>query len=113
MCCSSGPLPAGRRRLGATNVGVRLKTLEAGALRLDLSRRVVTGPGRTQPLAEQVVALLAYLMRRTGDVCGRDELLKGLWDLDFDPGNYLVDVSIRRRRLEVHGMPVETVRGVA
>lgn len=133
---------------GVTDVGIRVKTLEAGAidvvakpfnlielgarirrhigepasaserfvqaggLRLDLSRRVVTGPGGTRPLAEREVALLAYLMRRAGDVCGREELLKAVWELDFDPGSNLVDVSIRRLRLKVPGLPVETVRGV-
>lgn len=35
-----------------------------------------------------------------------------MWGLDFDPGSNLVDVSIRRLRMKVSGLPMETVRGV-
>ncbi|MEO3935885.1 response regulator transcription factor [Dermatophilaceae bacterium Soc4.6] len=86
--------------------------LEGGGLRLDLSRRVVVGPDGTRSLAEREAALLAHLMRRRGDVCTREELLHSVWGLDFDPGSNLVDVSIRRLRLKVGGLPMETVRGV-
>ncbi len=51
-------------------------------------------------------------MRRRGDVCTREELLRSVWGLDFDPGTNLVDVNIRRLRLKVLGLPMETVRGV-
>ncbi len=86
--------------------------LEGGGLRLDLSRRVVVGPDGPRSLAEREAALLAHLMRRRGDVCTREELLHSVWGLDFDPGSNLVDVSIRRLRLKVAGLPMETVRGV-
>ncbi|TQJ09677.1 response regulator transcription factor [Lapillicoccus jejuensis] len=86
--------------------------VEAGGLRLDLSRRTVEGPGGTRALAEREAALLAHLMRRRGDVCTREELLRSVWGLDFDPGTNLVDVNIRRLRLKVLGLPMETVRGV-
>jgi len=101
-----------RRHVGADHPLADGRFVEAGGLRLDLSRRVVTGPGGTRPLAEREVALLAYLMRRVGDVSGREELLKAVWGLDFDPGTNVVDVSIRRLRLKVPGLPIETVRGV-
>ena len=90
----------------------RTRYLEGGGLRLDLSRRVVVGPGGTQTLAEREAALLAHLMRRRGDVCSREELLRSVWGLEFDPGSNLVDVSIRRLRVKVFGLPMETVRGV-
>jgi len=90
----------------------RNRYLEGGGLRLDLSRRVVVGPDGPRSLAEREAALLAHLMRRRGDVCTREELLHSVWGLDFDPGSNLVDVSIRRLRLKVAGLPMETVRGV-
>lgn len=86
--------------------------LEAGGLRLDLSRRVVHGPLGSHSLAEREVALLAYLMHRRGDVCTREALLNEVWGTYFDAGSNLVDVSIRRLRLKVPDLPIETVRGV-
>ncbi len=83
-----------------------------GGLQLDVARRIVHGPSGTRALAEREVALLAHLMRRPGDVCTRQALLREVWQLDFDPGSNLVDVSIRRLRLKMPGLPIETVRGV-
>ena len=100
-----------RRHIEPPRSPVEERYLEAGGLRLDVSRRVVHGPGGTQNLAEREVALLAHLMRRHGDVCTREALLKEVWGMDFDQSSNLVDVSIRRLRLKVPGLPVETVRG--
>lgn len=101
-----------RRHLQSDGPALDARFITAGGLRLDVARRVVHGPGGTRSLAEREVALLAHLMRRRGDVCTREALLKEVWDLDFDPGSNLVDVNIRRLRLKVPGLPMETVRGV-
>ncbi len=101
-----------RRHVGTVGEADSERYVSAGGLRLDQARRVVTGIGLTTSLAEREVALLAYLMRRAGDVCSRDELLKAVWGLSFDPGSNLVDVSIRRVRIRVPNLPVESIRGV-
>ncbi|HET7475664.1 MAG TPA: response regulator transcription factor [Dermatophilaceae bacterium] len=100
-----------RRHLGPTEAPSS-RYVDAGRHRLDISRRVFHGPEGSSGLAEREAALLAYLMRRAGDVCTREELLKFVWELDFDPGTNLVDVSIRRLRRKLPGVQLETVRGV-
>ena len=63
-------------------------------------------------LTEREFALLAHLMRRSNDVCSREELLHDIWDLDFDPGSNVVDVCLRRLRSKLQpDPPIETVRG--
>jgi len=86
--------------------------LEAGGVQLDLHRRrAVTAHGSVS-LTEREFALLAHLMRRSNDVCSREELLHDIWDLDFDPGSNVVDVCVRRLRSKLQpDPPIETVRG--
>lgn len=83
-----------------------------GGIRLDLDRRrAVAGHGPVS-LTEREFSLLAHLMRRSGMVCRRDELLHDVWGLDFDPGSNVVEVCVRRIRAKLPDAPIETVRGV-
>jgi DNA-binding response OmpR family regulator len=86
--------------------------LEAGGVQLDLHRRrAVTADGPVS-LTGREFALLAHLMRRSNDVCSREELLHDIWDLDFDPGSNVVDVCVGRLRSKLQPTPpIETVRG--
>ncbi len=86
--------------------------LEGGGLRLDLNRRRADSRGHSVPLSEREFGLLAHLMRRSGDVCRREELLHDIWGLDFDPGSNVVEVCVRRLRAKIEDAPIETVRGV-
>lgn len=86
--------------------------LESGSLRLDVDRRRAHTSAGVTRLAERETALLAHLMRRRGDVCGRDELLHDVWGLDVDTGSNVVEVCLRRLRGKIDDLPVETVRGV-
>lgn len=95
------PVPSGEQRY-----------LEAGGVQLDLHRRrAVTATGPVC-LSGREFALLAHLMRRSNDVCSREELLHDIWDLSFDPGSNVVDVCVRRLRSKLQPTPpIETVRG--
>jgi len=67
-------------------------------VRLDLHhRRAVTGKGPVS-LTGREFALLAHLMRRSNDVCSREELLKDVWGLGYDPSSNVVDVCVGRLR---------------
>jgi two-component system OmpR family response regulator len=90
--------------------------LVAGMVRLDsASRRVWWG--------EQVVALTArefdvleFLVRRAGQVLSKDEILAGVWKLDFEGDPNIVEVYIGRLRRKLGDVagdvpPIETVRG--
>ena len=94
-------VPAGERRY-----------LEAGGVQLDLHRRRAVTAGGPVSLTGREFALLAHLMRRSNDVCSREELLHDIWDLDFDPGSNVVDVCVGRLRSKLQPTPpIETVRG--
>jgi two-component system copper resistance phosphate regulon response regulator CusR len=61
------------------------------------------------------LGLLRRLMERRGHVVSREDLLKSVWGIDFNPGTNLVEVHIRRLRHKVDrpfGRPlIHTVRG--
>ena len=88
--------------------------LEAADMRLDLLSRRVERDGGSVRLPEREAELLAYLMRRPGQVCTRAEILAAVWRYDHDPGTNIVQVYIGylRRRLAQLGSPapIETVR---
>ncbi|MEP7034743.1 MAG: response regulator transcription factor [Dermatophilaceae bacterium] len=86
--------------------------LTAGGVQLDFHRRrAVTAQGPAS-LTGREFALLAHLMQRRNDVCTREELLRDIWDMDFDPGSNVVDVWVGRLRSKLKPTPpIETVRG--
>lgn len=88
------------------------RTLVAGGLRLDLDRRRVHTTDGEVVLTARESGLLAYLMRRPGEACTREELLQEVWGLHFDAGSNVVEACVRRLRTKVPELPVETVRGV-
>ncbi|MEO8557108.1 MAG: response regulator transcription factor [Actinomycetota bacterium] len=95
------PAPTGEQRY-----------LVVGGVRLDLHRRRALTAQGPVVLTGREFALLAHLMRRSNDVCSREELLHDIWDLDFDPGSNVVDVCVRRLRSKLQpSPPIETVRG--
>jgi DNA-binding response OmpR family regulator len=94
--------------------GEEAAVLEAAGIRLDLIERRAERGGVTARLSDREAQLLAYLMRRPGQVCTREEILAAVWDYDHDPGTNVVQVYVGylRRRLAVPGVapPIETVR---
>lgn len=101
------------RRQGTTGVkGI----LQAGTLELDRLKRTVRRGDRPIPLAPRQFRLLEYLMLNAGRAVSRSELLREVWNLNFDPESNLVDahISTLRSALERSGEPrlIHTVRGV-
>jgi DNA-binding response OmpR family regulator len=94
----------------------RSTILEAGGIRLDLLSRTAQRDGASVRLPEREASLLAHLMRRAGEVCGRDELLRSVWGYDHDPRTNVVQVYVGylRRKLGSSDSPspIETVRSV-
>ena len=86
----------------------RGRYLLAGGVELDLDQRRARGKGFDVVLTEREFGLLAHLMRRHGDVCGKDELLHDVWGLAFDPGSNVVEVCMRRLRTKLGEPPIET-----
>ena len=90
--------------------------LQAGSLELDRLKRTVRRSDRSIPLAPRQFRLLEYLMLHSGRAVSRSELLREVWNLNFDPESNLVDahISTLRSALERAGEPrlIHTVRGV-
>jgi DNA-binding response OmpR family regulator len=91
-------------------------TLTVGDIQLDLLSRQATRNGVSVRLPEREAELLAFLMRRAGQVCTQREILAAVWGYGHDPGTNVVQVYIGylRRKLGEPGSPapIETVRSV-
>jgi DNA-binding response OmpR family regulator len=101
-----------RRRVRDGNGGGE-RFIAAGNLVLDLQRRSVR-VGELEPvsLSTREFLVLKYIMRKEGEVCSRDELVKDVWGYSFDPGTNVVDVCIGRLRHKLTGTCIETIRNV-
>ncbi|MCP3918534.1 MAG: response regulator transcription factor [bacterium] len=91
-----------------------LAPLEFGDLQLDLARRRAVRNGKPAHLSPREFDLLLALTRAEGKVVSRQDLLREVWDMDFDPGTNVLDVHIGRvrKKIDRHGRPlIKTVRG--
>lgn len=70
----------------------------AGDLRLDLLRRTVTTTQGAVDLTPMEFDLLCHLVEHADHTLTRAELLKSVWNIEFDPGTNVVDVHIGRIR---------------
>jgi two-component system OmpR family response regulator len=84
--------------------------LRDSTITLDLQRRLVHHDGKIVPLSSREFALLEYLLRHAGRVCSRKELLEYIWGYDFDPRTNVVDVYVRRLRVKLKAVQIQTVR---
>ena len=84
-------------------------------VRLDLADKVAWRGERKIPLTPKEFALLACLMKQPGEIVSREQLLKTVWRLNFDPGTKVVEVYIRylRQKIDTPGSKpfIESVRG--
>jgi two-component system OmpR family response regulator len=101
-----------RARLRQPAAGPRHRYLDAGGLRLDLTKRIAELGGRRIPLGEREFQLLEHLVRQDGEVSSRQRLLSEVWGYSFDPGSNVVDVCVGRLRAKVGAGTIETVRNV-
>lgn len=85
------------------------KTVERGAMRLDLdSRRVYIGEQEINLTAKEF-EVLELLIRNPGKVYSRENLLKLIWGSDYPGDVRTVDVHIRRLREKIEKVPGDPV----
>jgi DNA-binding response OmpR family regulator len=95
-----------------------VKEISVGNLTLDVVTRHAKWFDVTASLSQREFSLLAYLMRSPGHIYSRQQILKHVWEIHFDPETNLVDVCVRRIKLKldrgniVPFPPIESVRGV-
>ncbi len=92
-------------------------TIEAGSVRIDIERHVVSVRGEhvTMPLKE--FDLLEFLVRNSGRVLTRNQLIDRVWGADYVGDTKTLDVHIKRLRAKIEIDPsnpvhIHTVRGL-
>jgi two-component system, OmpR family, response regulator RegX3 len=92
-------------------------TLEAGPVRMDVERHVVTVGGDTQRLPLKEFELLEMFLRNPGRVLTRGQLIDRVWGSDYVGDTKTLDVHVKRLRAKIEPDPGEpkylvTVRGL-
>jgi len=89
--------------------------LRLGDLQIDALKRVARRQDKDLDLTHREFDILYYFAQRSPEVVSRDELLKEVWGVEFDPGTNVVEVHIfnLRKKLEMDdgSRLVHTVRG--
>ncbi len=96
-----------RRRSGSNELAV-------ADLKIDISERMVERAGESISTTDQEFRLLRVLVEAEGAVVSRPDLLKRVWNLDFDPGTNILEVQIARLRRKVDRFErplIQTVTG--
>jgi two-component system response regulator RegX3 len=92
-------------------------TLESGPVRMDVERHVVTVNGNHTSLPLKEFELLEMLLRNTGRVLTRAQLIDRVWGSDYVGDTKTLDVHVKRLRSKVEPEPanphfIVTVRGL-
>ncbi|CAN5297140.1 response regulator transcription factor [soil metagenome] len=92
-------------------------TLEAGPIRMDVERHIVTVDGGEQRLPLKEFELLEMFLRNPGRVLTRGQLIDRVWGADYVGDTKTLDVHVKRLRAKLEPDPSEpkfltTVRGL-
>jgi two-component system response regulator RegX3 len=92
-------------------------TLEAGPVRMDVDRHVVTVGGDSVTLPLKEFELLEVLLRNAGRVLTRGMLIDRVWGSDYVGDGKTLDVHVKRLRAKIEADPAAprhlvTVRGL-
>jgi two-component system, OmpR family, response regulator RegX3 len=92
-------------------------TIGAGPVRMDVERHTVTVAGKPTPLPLKEFELLEMLLRNTGRVLTRMQLIDRVWGSDYVGDTKTLDVHVKRLRAKIEPDPTQprhivTVRGL-
>ncbi|BDT93930.1 response regulator transcription factor [Nocardia beijingensis] len=104
---------AGDELEGSNESGV----LEAGPVRMDVDRHTVMVNGKPVTLPLKEFDLLEYLLRNSGRVLTRGQLIDRVWGADYVGDTKTLDVHVKRLRSKIEADPAKpehlvTVRGL-
>jgi two-component system response regulator RegX3 len=91
--------------------------LEAGPVRMDVERHIVSVGGKSVQLPLKEFELLEVLLRNAGRVLTRMQLIDRVWGADYVGDTKTLDVHVKRLRAKIEPSPSEpryivTVRGL-
>ncbi len=92
-------------------------TLESGPVRMDVERHTVSVQGRSVSLPLKEFELLEMLLRNSGRVLTRMQLIDRVWGSDYVGDTKTLDVHVKRLRAKIEPDPanpvhIVTVRGL-
>lgn len=104
-------------RRGADADDAHSPVLQAGPVRMDVDRHVVSVHGVPTSLPLKEFDLLEYLIRNAGRVLTRGQLIDRVWGADYVGDTKTLDVHVKRLRAKIEPDPAEprylvTVRGL-
>jgi two-component system response regulator RegX3 len=104
-------------RRGGESEELLPQVLEAGPVRMDVERHVVTVDGAEVSLPLKEFDLLEYLLRNVGRVLTRGQLIDRVWGADYVGDTKTLDVHVKRLRAKIEPDPgapryLVTVRGL-
>lgn len=105
------------RRSEALDLDVDERVVEGGRVRIDIDRHTVAVDGREISMPLKEFELLEVLMRNSGRVLTRGQLIDRVWGSDYFGDTKTLDVHIKRIRSRIEENPSEpsmllTVRGL-
>jgi len=92
-------------------------TLTAGPVRMNVERHIVTINGEPQSFPLKEFELLEFLIRNSGRVLTRSQLIDRVWGSDYFGDTKTLDVHVKRLRAKIEEDPgnpvfIQTVRGL-
>ena len=107
------------RAVLARKGGTESVEITAGDLTLNKVNHQADWRGTIAPLSQREFSLVECLMRAPNRIFSRQQILKNVWGINFDPETNVVDVCIQRIRKKLNRQardgklfPIETIRGV-
>ena len=76
-------------------------SVTCGELRIDASSHKAYRDDKEWDLSVKEFRLLQYMMEHEGEILSRRQLLKDVWDKDFDTNTNIVDVYVRYLRQKI------------
>ena len=104
-------------RRGGETEELSPSVVEAGPVRIDVERHIVSVRGEIVPMPLKEFDLLEFLVRNAGRVLTRGQLIDRVWGSDYVGDTKTLDVHVKRVRAKIEedpGNPVSlvTVRGL-
>lgn len=94
----------------------KTEILTLGTITIDLSKHIVLKDEDEISLTQREFELLTYLIQHKGKVCTRNQILKDVWDINFEYDTGVIDVfmnAIRKKlNLKIEEDYIKTIRGI-